>query len=274
MLGYTVRIPYSDGRILNALKWDERVDPVIWQNIPTLHERAMSEGIESSHIAEKRFDGSGFTRATARGATYLGANRVDDLVSQAKVAHRRTPSFSFLYVNWVDHAGHSDGVGSEKWIAALGSVNQLVEKLQNTLPGGTAIYLTSDHGMINAGEKVIIGEENELNLHITQVAGEARARHLYVEDGKLNDVKSRWEEFFGDRISLFTRDDAEQLFAQGESAEVVSTVRERMGDLVAVPHGDLVLLDAAIADREGKMIGHHGALTDIERIIPLRSATL
>ncbi len=274
MLGYTVLVPYSDGRILNALKWDERVDPVLWQNVPTLYERAMAEGIQASHIAEKRFDGSGFTRATARGATYLGANRVDDLISQAKLAHRSKPSFSFLYVNWVDHAGHSDGVGSEKWIAALKSVDQLVDRLQNTLSSGTRIYLTSDHGMINAGEKVIIGEGNELALNINHVAGEARARHLYVEEGKLAVVKERWESFFGDRVSLFTREDAEELFAATGTTEVVSTVRERMGDLIAVPSGELVLLDAAIADREGKMVGHHGALTDIERLIPLRTIAL
>ena len=87
MLGYTVKIPYSDGRLLNALKWDERVDPLIWQSVPTLYERAMREGLTTSHIAEKRFEGSGFTRATARGANYLGANRVDDLVAQARIAH-------------------------------------------------------------------------------------------------------------------------------------------------------------------------------------------
>jgi hypothetical protein len=27
MLGYTIRVPRSGGRILNSLKWDERVDP-------------------------------------------------------------------------------------------------------------------------------------------------------------------------------------------------------------------------------------------------------
>ncbi len=38
MLGYTVRVPRSDNRLLNALKWDERVDPVMWQKVPTLFE--------------------------------------------------------------------------------------------------------------------------------------------------------------------------------------------------------------------------------------------
>ena len=34
MLGYTVRVPNSDGRVLNALKWDERVDPLFLSTNP------------------------------------------------------------------------------------------------------------------------------------------------------------------------------------------------------------------------------------------------
>jgi hypothetical protein len=45
MLGYTVRVPRSGGRILNSLKWDERVDPTIWQPLPTLFERAQAAAI-------------------------------------------------------------------------------------------------------------------------------------------------------------------------------------------------------------------------------------
>ena len=45
MLGYTVQVPRSGGRLLNALKWDERVDPENWQPIETLFQRATAAGI-------------------------------------------------------------------------------------------------------------------------------------------------------------------------------------------------------------------------------------
>ena len=116
MLGYTVRVPRSGepGRLINALKWDERVDPLMWQRIPTMYERAVAHGLQVSHIAEKRYEGSGFTRAGMRGADYLGANYVTDIVDKAKVAHARENSFSYIYLNVLDVAGHSSGVGSEK----------------------------------------------------------------------------------------------------------------------------------------------------------------
>ena len=49
MLGYTVRVPRSGGRVLNTLKWDERVDPQIWQPIPTLFEQARPFSNELVH---------------------------------------------------------------------------------------------------------------------------------------------------------------------------------------------------------------------------------
>ena len=52
MLGYTVRVPRSGGRILNSLKWDERVDPTIWQPLPTLFERAQAAA--SAHKRPRR----------------------------------------------------------------------------------------------------------------------------------------------------------------------------------------------------------------------------
>ena len=47
MVGYTMRVPYSGTpeRLLNALKWDERVDPLHWQSAPTLFERARQAGL-------------------------------------------------------------------------------------------------------------------------------------------------------------------------------------------------------------------------------------
>ena len=57
MLGYTVRVPRSGGRVLNTLKWDERVDPQVWQPIPTLFEQAMAAGITTTHVAAKRYEG-------------------------------------------------------------------------------------------------------------------------------------------------------------------------------------------------------------------------
>ncbi|MFY8255028.1 MAG: alkaline phosphatase family protein, partial [Candidatus Planktophila sp.] len=162
MLGYTVRVPRSGGRVLNTLKWDERVDPQMWQPVPTLFEQAAAAGITTTHVAAKRYEGSGFTRAVFRGANYKGANIVADLVAETVRALNASPSFVYLYVNDLDSAGHSDGVGSDKWLAALRGVDQLMAELIQKVPAGTRIWITADHGMINVQEKIVLGRDNSL----------------------------------------------------------------------------------------------------------------
>ena len=272
MLGYTVRVPRSGGRILNSLKWDERVDPTIWQPVPTLFERARESAISVTHVAAKRYEMTGFTQAVFRGATYSGANIPTDLIEKTAAALKPTPSFVYLYVNDLDSAGHSDGVGSDKWLAALTGIDSFLSSLVMKLPRGTRIWLTADHGMINVDEKLILGVDNELLDGITTVAGEPRARHLYLDDAADSpsarlDCAGKWREFFGDRATIFTREEAIASHLFG--AHVSADASDRMGDLIAIAHGGLVLLDPDRAEKEGEMVGHHGGLSDIESTVAL-----
>ena len=269
MLGYTVRVPRSGepGRLLNALKWDERVDPRRWQERPTLFERAVKDGISVSHIAQKRYEGSGFTQAGMRGAHYRGANQISEMIEQASEALSTQRSFAYIYLNDVDVAGHSYGVGSVQWLSALERVAHLLEGLMLSLPKGTDIFLTADHGMINVSEKVILGEGNCLLANVTLIGGEARARHIYLRNGAVEETVEQWREHFGESVEIFTHADAEGLFGGQVSADSY----DRMGDLIAVPRNGTVLLDPAVVSKETLMVGHHGGFTQDEVLIPLLS---
>jgi hypothetical protein len=275
MLGYTVQVPRSGGRILNALKWDERVDPEIWQPVQTLFQRASESEITVTHVAAKRYENSGFTRAVFRGAHYKGANVVADLISETKTALQATPSFVYLYVNDLDSAGHSDGVGSDKWIAALSMIDQMVAQLMKEVPKGTRMWITSDHGMVNVEEKIIIGRENDLLNGVSVVAGEPRARHIYLHNDSptaRSDAASLWQEFLQEKAQVLTREQAlsSNLFGTKVSLDSV----DRMGEIIAIARGGLVLLDADRADKEGSMVGHHGGDSDIESQVALLTTTL
>lgn len=275
MLGYTVQVPRSGGRLLNALKWDERVDPENWQPVETLFQRAAKVGISVTHVAAKRYENSGFTRAVFRGAEYKGANVVADLVSETKQALQKTPSFVYLYVNDLDNAGHSDGVGSDKWIAALSAIDQMVSQLMKEVPKGTRIWVTSDHGMINVEEKIIIGQDNPLLTGVSVIAGEPRARHLYLENDSVQariDAASLWQQYLQEKALVLTREQAisSDLFGAQVSADAV----DRMGEVIAITRGGLVLLDPERADKEGAMVGHHGSDSDIESQVGLLTTTL
>jgi hypothetical protein len=257
------------------LKWDERVDPENWQPVETLFQRASTSGISVTHVAAKRYENSGFTRAVFRGAEYKGANVVADLVSETKQALQKTPYFVYLYVNDLDSAGHSDGVGSDKWIAALSAIDQMVSQLMKEVPKGTRIWVTSDHGMINVQEKIIIGQDNPLLTGVSLIAGEPRARHLYLSDDSVQareDAASLWQQYLQEKALVLTREQAisSNLFGAQLSADAV----DRMGEVIVIARGGLVLLDPDRADKEGAMVGHHGGDSEIESQVGLLTTTL
>jgi predicted AlkP superfamily pyrophosphatase or phosphodiesterase len=198
------------------------------------------------------------------------------LITETVAALKETPAFVYLYVNDLDVAGHSDGVGSDQWLAALSGIDQLVATLLQKLPRQTRLWLTADHGMINVGEKIVIGQGNNLAENIATIAGEPRARHLYLSDGagasEIADVASRWEEFLGEKASVYTRDKAiaADLFGNQVSADAA----DRMGDVIVVAHGDLILIEAEREKQEGAMVGHHGGASDIESYVPLLTAVI
>ncbi len=269
MLGYTVRVPNSGtpGRLLNPLKWDERIDPLLWQSVPTLFERAMEHGITVTNIAEKRYEGSAFTRAALRGALYVGANRRNEMVNAAAVALAEPNSFAYLYINALDHAGHNDGVGSEKWLLALAEVAELIAALQERLPKNTDLYVTADHGMVNVGEKIVIGVDNPLMENITLVGGEPRARHMYVSDLLLEKTILQWREFLGERATIYSKTEIIESHLFGNQISTES--HDRMGDFVAIANGEMILIDPTRIPQESAMIGHHGGVTRDETAIPL-----
>ena len=267
MLGYTVRVPRSDNRLLNALKWDERVDPVMWQKLPTLFQRAVADGVSVTHVAAKRYEGSGFTQAALRGAKYVGANGIDEMVLAVSVALKSQPSFVYTYLNTLDSAGHSDGVGSDKWLTALSQVSEFITKVKLSAPAGTRVWVTSDHGMVNSTQQLILGQDNDLLKNVTLIGGEPRARHIYIKEGAESETILQWQEQLAGKAEVLSRESA---ISSGLFGEFVSQdSRERMGDLIAIAQNDLILIDPDRIREESSMVGHHGGVTKTEVEIPL-----
>lgn len=269
MVGYTMRVPNSGNpeRILNALKWDERVDPEFWQPNLTLFERASNSGIAVSHIAAARYENSGFTRAALRGANYRKANTIAEQITATAEALKGSNSFSYVYINDVDEASHAHGLGSEKFLNALDKVEALISGLIKELPSGVRIWITSDHGMINKKEYVVIGKNNDLLTGVNLMAGEPRVRYLYVSPEDVEQVARKWLDYFGSKIDLKTRSEAisQKLFGDSVSEEFV----ERIGDLIVIANDDLILVEQEREMLQIAMVGHHGGLTRAEVEIPL-----
>jgi hypothetical protein len=267
MFGYTVRVPESGTppRLLNALKWDERVDPIIWQSHSTVFERARAADVRPVAVSARHYEGTGFTQAALRGTDYFGVSKSMPFLEQAAVALEEKQTIAYLYLNDLDAIGHAKGVGSAEWLETLTYVDDVVDQLIALLPSGTRLWVTGDHGMINASEQIDMGAL--AHEGIEAFAGEARARHIYTRPGAAAEVAAAWREWVGDRVDVVLRDEA---IADGWFGGPVSErLALRIGDILAVPSGQGVLIDPE-RPKEGEMIGHHGGRSSAEIGVPLR----
>lgn len=268
LFGYQVAVPGA-GRLLNALRWDKRVDPVAWQPAATIFERAAAAGIGAFRVAQSPLERTGLSEAAMRGAEYYGADTLGALVAEAATAlRRRDRALAMVYHGDLDSTGHVWGCGSEAWRYHLGHVDKLAEQLAGALPPGTTLYITADHGMVDVGpqDKIDADSLPELRAGVALLGGEPRARHVYAEPGAQADVLAAWREILGPRAWVAARDEA---VADGWFGPVEPALAARIGDVVAAPAGSWALVATIAEPRESALIGMHGSLTSAEQLVPL-----
>jgi Type I phosphodiesterase / nucleotide pyrophosphatase len=267
MLGYQVMIP-GEGRLLNGLRWDSRIDPQRWQRHATIYERAVDAGIAAFHVAQGSFRGTGLTSALMRGAEYLAADSMGALAARASAAMNDNPrALVLVYHGDLDGAGHVFGVGSDAWRKQLAHVDKLAEHLAGDLPPGASLYVTGDHGMVDIGadDRIDLDFEPALREGVALLGGEPRARHVYARPGAVPDVLAAWREVLGERAWVLSRDEA---IKEGWFGPVDVGMTERIGDVVAAAAGNAAMVATRTEPRESALFGMHGSLTASEQLIP------
>jgi hypothetical protein len=273
MLGYQVAIPGADA-LLNALRWDGKVDPLSWQPGSTIFERADAAGVRALRVAPAAFRKSGLSVAAMRGAEYLAADTIGALVSRSASALAEDgPAFATVYYGDLDSTGHALGCGSDAWQYQLAHVDKLAEQLSSALPHGTVLHVTADHGMTDvlAADRVDADALPQLREGVALLGGEPRARHVYCEPGAAGDVLAAWGEVLGDRFWVVSR---EQAVADGWFGPVDPRFAARIGDVIAAPSGAGAVVATKAEPRESKLIGMHGSLTQSDQLVPLLTLTV
>jgi len=84
-----------------------------------------------------------------RGAVYRGAKTISQRFEVTARLLREQSTLVYLYVPELDQIAHSQGWQSNVWIDRLEEVDSLSRELANTLPKGTGLLLTADHGVVD-----------------------------------------------------------------------------------------------------------------------------
>ena len=148
-----------------------------------------------------------------------------------------------------------------------------LDGLENKVREKTLLLLTADHGAIATPVcgKYNLGNHPELvNMLRMLPTCEGRLPFLFVKPGMEAAVRAYFANAWPGKFSLLTMDEALSMRLFGIGAEHPE-LRERLGDLIAVPHEDAYLW---WPEKPNVMQGRHGGLHRLEMLIPLYALPL
>lgn len=214
------------------------------------------------------------TRAVLRGGRHVSATTAHARTAAAAEAMATAgPSLMYFYLNELDKAGHRYGCQSEQWEHQLEELDATMKRLHASLPAGTTIVLTADHGMLDVPEqqRIDFSADPTLLEGVRHTAGEPRMLHLYLEEEAGERVRDRlisaWRARFGEQVWVFTREEAT---AAGLFGAVRPAVEGRIGDVLVAARDSLALYDVRRTRPAAmEVVGQHGSLTKAEREVPL-----
>jgi hypothetical protein len=270
LVGFTLNVPGTD-RVLNHIDWWGDPDPLRWQPVSTLFERAAAAGVRSTVVSRGEFGGSGLSIAAYRGGTYHPAPDGDDLAESMldELTAADGPALIYGYHPDLDRTGHRFGVSSPQWRAAIVDVDRLLTRLVDRLPAGAALVVTADHGQVDvpAEHRFDLDADPRLRAGLRVVAGEPRVRYLHVRPGAEADVLATWRAVLGHAAWIVPREEA---VAAGWFGPVPEEHLPRIGDIVVACHDRYAVLatrsePAVVA----QLVAYHGSATPVEMMVPL-----
>ena len=267
MAGYTVRDPATGG-LANLVSWEGAGEPERWQREPSVLARIADAGHPVTSIGPARFAGSGLTRAALRGGGYISAEPLADRVDAA-LFELTAPGAVYLYWGEVDKVAHEHGWRSRQFADALAETDRELGRLARSVPRGTLLLVTADHGMVDVDttQVVDVATTPALAQDVELIAGEPRACHVHTVPGREDAVLARWRATLGDTALVATRAEA---VAAGWFGPVAPHVEPLLGDLVVAPTGLGGVGDSRTQSPHSlRLRGMHGSFTPGEMHVPL-----
>lgn len=270
MVGYDVLDPAQD-KIVNLLGgWDAKVDPLRWQDQPTVFERLAGE-LPAATISLPKFANSPMTQAALRGSHFIPASSVHArTTAAAETLAGEQRMLMYFYWSELDKAGHRYGVNSSQWEFELAELDAAMRRLSQQLPAGTQLLLTADHGMVDVPESARIdySATPELISGVRHTGGEPRLVQLYLEpDADREALKAAWQRNWGSQATIFSRDEA---IAAGYFGRVRAEIEPRIGDLLIAAVEPVAFYDTRRTRPTAlEVVGQHGSFTRMEREVPL-----
>jgi hypothetical protein len=248
---------------------------------PTLGWQLALEGVRTFAFQHYTIANSGMSRMFLKdsvvsafgGAAELMAN-LRELIEDAPRERR----FFGVYWSGVDSLSHvygPDDIRPADDFAHFSSALErlLIDRLSPEMRGRTLLLLTADHGQIHTPKDPYydLSSHPSLGRRLPILpTGENRLVYFNVRPGQMEAVREYLDRTFANRFIQLDPGYAVEngLFGPGEPHP---RLRDRLGDLIAVPLGDAFLW---WGDKESPIYGRHGGMTPQEMLVPFLAARL
>ena len=178
-------------------------------------------------------------------------------------------AFGYFYWDTPDMEMHENGIYAPIIRRKVHQLNRFMKKVTKENPD-TLFILIADHGHVNT-EYIDLSEYEDIySLLKRPMCLEKRTPSFFVKDGKQDEFKSLFNQYFGKDFDLLSKQEVldYKLFGEGTPRDGVI---DSFGDFVALSRGKYSIFSS----KEFKFDkitditypGHHGGGTDEERLI-------
>jgi hypothetical protein len=262
VMGYRMAV---EGEVLNVLRWSTESGDARRSIAPSrIQSQPCFGGQRPPVITRAEFATSGFTQAHLHQARFTGYRTVGTLAAEIVRLAKDGEPFVYAYYDGLDKVSHEYGLGSQ-YDEELRWIDHLVATLLESLPAGTALVVTADHGQVETGDNVM-PLPGDVLAHVGQQSGEGRFRWLHARAGRRADLEEACRARLGDHAWVRTRAEA---IEQGWYGPVVTdAAASRLGDVLLAAKGT-VAFEEPTDTGPFALVGRHGSLTADEMLVPL-----
>ncbi|MGB0111853.1 MAG: alkaline phosphatase family protein [Ilumatobacteraceae bacterium] len=267
LIGYRIAL---GGDVVNVLRWSMG-DQAVRRSHPPRDvqpfEPFLGQTVPVVTIAE--LQGSGFSEAHLRGSAQVGWRAASSIAVEAKAQVEAGERFVYCYYGGIDKIAHERGFGPY-YDAELRAADALVAEVLASLPTGTALLVTADHGQVEVGDR-ILHPSAELLANVNFQSGEGRFRWLHTAKGTIDDVAAIAREEVGEHAWVVTRE--QTLDEQWFGPNMAPAIRSRIGDVALVASSPVSFHEDADSG-PFQLVCRHGSLTSAEVNVPLVGAAV
>ena len=271
IVGY--RMDMGDS-IINSLRWwsDTRDlrkvhPPATVQPIPPF------VGMTIPVVSRAELEGSAFTEAHLRGSRPCGWRAASSIVAQCANLISSGEKFVYAYYDGIDKIAHERGFGAY-YDSEIAATDWLVGSLLNTLPSGTTLAITADHGQVQVDDNVVhLSDDIKASLH--HQSGEGRFRWLHAKRGQESDLLQIATDSYSDIAWVASRDQVieEAWLGPARGGRIADQVKRRLGDVALVPF-TATTFDDPLDSGPFSLVCRHGSLTADEMFVPFLARTV